>query len=154
MKVRQSMSKPVAVFALSAAVALSGVASASYFRVAVGTNAIGYGGGGFGCLTGLSGNNYYCPVPDNDQIASWSTATVTVNYQNSNHTQAAYGCWSYPSSLGGGCGTSTANNCPNAGVCSYTIDSSGWASNSTAYKWIEFADLTVGAVIAGYTITD
>jgi hypothetical protein len=155
MKVRRAACLSSVAFALSALLSLSAVASASLVRVAVGTNGLLYGGGGFGCFNPSVGTSYYCPVPDSDAATSWSTATLTVHYLNSNPTQPAYACWSFSGALGGGCGTSPDNNCPDRGVCKPPpIDVSGWAANPAAYKFIKFTNLTVGVVIAGYELDE
>jgi hypothetical protein len=142
---------PIFVFVLAVLVTTSTVAAAGYFRVAMGLNGISNGGGGFGCAHASAG--YFCSAPESSDIQNWNNLRVTVNYQNSNKTQPAYACWAYPNSTGGGCATSTTNNCPFAGVCSYLVDINGWSLNNQAYKFLEFTNLPSGVVIAGYTIT-
>ena len=141
---------------LVAVVATSTWASAIVYRVAVGTNMLGgSGGGGMGCTRDSASGEYDCPVPDTYRITSWSSVSVTVDYQNSNPTQPALACYTAANSTGGGCGSFQPDYCvgANRGVCHFPVDTSLWAAHPTGFKWIKFQNLTSGVVIAGYTLS-
>ena len=130
------------------------LATPHWSRVAVGTGNGSYGGGGMGCSSQAASQtqvNEYCPIPvDGDTVTGFTFATAY--FVNSNPTQPTYACVAYSNQTGGACSGTAANNCPNRGVCSFNLNISAWQNNPSHFKYIEFDNLTIGALVSGYVV--
>jgi len=143
------------VFAAALTISVSAFATTRWSRHTY-SNGIGnYGGGpgnnyaGIGCAFQGSTNKAYCPVVDNDTVTSYNV--VYVSFANANTTQPVSFCISYPGDFGGLCYTQTLG-CPSGGVCSGNMGPPDtWNLNPTYNKFLLFGNLTVGAVLIGYT---
>jgi hypothetical protein len=157
MKSSLKLSVGVAIFSaiVSASVFSFATPMAGFRRVDTGLGSGNYGGGGEGCLVAGSGNFggsnvWVCPTHDDDFIQSFNS--LTAFFTNSNPTQPGLACVAFFSQVGGNCTSTAPNNCPNRGVCSFNVPLNSWFTFPSHFKFVEFDNMSVGALMAGYTL--
>jgi hypothetical protein len=151
----QTSRLPIIAFVLAVVLSTSAVAGAGWFRVDTGVGGGNYGGGSNGCQILQSGNYggadvIVCPIADNSNISSYTSAAVY--FTNSNSTQPARACVAYYNQIGGACSSTANNNCPHTGVCSFAMDISAWQNNPSHFKFASFDNITVGVLLSGYIL--